>query len=134
MIIEVNISKAHGIVLNIANVYVLNMINTQSRTRENDRVLGIKIKEQKQKEGCVDSIGERQDWYSVMTLGGLGRMEGECSTTMRNHRMPLHLLCHRRAESSGEDQVPKSYREPAQKEICKLYSYISVFTLCNTVF
>lgn len=47
MIIEVNISKAHGIVLNIANVYVLNMINTLSRTRENDRVLGIKIKEQK---------------------------------------------------------------------------------------
>ena len=28
MIIEVNISKAHGIVLNIASVYVLNMINT----------------------------------------------------------------------------------------------------------
>lgn len=72
MIIEANISKAHGIVLNIASVYVLNMINTQGRTRENDRVLGIKIKEQKQKEGCVDSIGERQDWYSVMTLGGWG--------------------------------------------------------------
>ena len=47
MTIEVNTSKAHGIVLNIASVYVLNIINTESRTRENDRVLGIKIKEQK---------------------------------------------------------------------------------------
>ena len=36
--IEVNISKAHGIVLNIASVYVLNMINTQSRTRDGSRI------------------------------------------------------------------------------------------------
>ena len=45
--IEVNISKAHGIEFNIASVYVLSIISTESRTRENDRVLGIKIKERK---------------------------------------------------------------------------------------
>ena len=67
----------------------------------------------------ADSIGERQDWYNLMTLGVSGRLQGECSTTMKkNAKDAPSLLCCERVETSDEDQVPKRCTELTQKKIC----------------
>ena len=67
----------------------------------------------------IDNIGERQDWYNLMTLGVSGRLQGECSTTMKkNAKDAPSLLCCERVETSDEDQVPKRCTELTQKKIC----------------